>query len=62
MNSDIKFSPEQLASTTQLIRGFSQHLEKASIQPLFIQRNHEIEWVMLSLKEYERLIGERKKK
>ena len=62
MNSNIKFSPEQLVSTTQILRNFSHNFEKASKQPLFIQRNQEIEWVLLSLTEYERLINERKKK
>lgn len=64
MNDKIKFSPEQLVSSTQLVRNLSQQLEKASKYPLFIQRNQEVDWVLLSIKEYERIViseGRKKK-
>jgi len=56
LNDKVKFSPEQLISSTQLVRNLSKHLEQALDYPLFIQRNQEVEWVLMSLKDYEKLV------
>lgn len=48
----VKFSPDQLASSTQLARNLSHHLNNALKYPLFIQRDQEVQWVLMSLKEY----------
>jgi len=56
-----KFSPEQLVSSTQLVKKLSHYLETASRYPLFIQRGQEVQWVLLSLKEYRRIIGKKGK-
>ena len=62
MKDKITFSVDQLVSSSQLVQKLSMYLERAIDYPLFIQRNHEVRWVLLSLNEYERLIGERGKK
>jgi len=63
LSDKVKFSAEQLVSTSQLVQKLAKHLECALDYPLFIQKNHEVKWVLLSLKEYERLaINEGRKK
>ena len=59
MEDKVKFSPKQLISSTQLVRNLSKHLEQALDYPLFIQRKQEVEWVLLSLEEYRRIIGKK---
>lgn len=56
MDDKVKFSPEQLVSSTQLVRNLSQHLDRASEYPLFVQRDQKVEWVLMSLEEYRRII------
>jgi PHD/YefM family antitoxin component YafN of YafNO toxin-antitoxin module len=56
MNDPVKFSPSQLISSTQLARGVSQQLDKATKAPLFIQRDQEVQWVLISLDEYRRML------
>lgn len=48
----VKFSPEQLVSATKLARNVSDILNTALKYPLFIQRDQEVQWVLMSLKEY----------
>jgi hypothetical protein len=60
MNDPVKFSPSQLVSSTQLARGLSQQLDKAMKVPLFIQRDQEVQWVLMSLDEYRRIIDKEK--
>lgn len=63
LDDKVKFSVDQLISSTQAVRNFSQHLDTALKYPLFIQREQAVKWVLLSLEEYERLVNiERKKK
>ena len=52
----VKFSPEQLASATYLARNISDSLNIALKYPLFIQRDQKVQWVLMSLKEYTRLM------
>lgn len=61
MSDKVKFSADQLISSTQAVRSFSQHLDTALIHPLFIQREQSVKWVLLSLKEYERLVSKERK-
>ena len=61
MDDKVKFSPEQLVSSTQLARNLSQQFDKASKHPLFIQRNQDVEFVLLSLKEYRRILDKKGK-
>jgi len=53
---DVKFSPDQLVSSTQLVKGFSKRLNGALKKPLFIQRDQKVQWVLMSLKEYAKII------
>ena len=53
----VKFSPEQLASTTQIARNLSKYFDGALKRPLFIQRDQEVQWVLISLKEYKEIVG-----
>ena len=59
MKEKIKISLDQLVSNTQLVRNFPQCLEEVAKHPLFIQRNNEVKAVLLSLEEYERIIGKK---
>ena len=52
----VTFSPEQLASTTQIARNLSKYFNDALRSPLLIQRGQEPQWVLMSLKEYKRII------
>lgn len=56
MDKKVKFSPEQLISATQFVRNFSQILKQAKNEPLFIRRGQEVQFVIMSLKEYEQLL------
>lgn len=56
LDKKVKFAPEQLVSSTQLVRKLSQHLEAALNYPLFIQRGQEVQWVLMSLDEYRKII------
>lgn len=57
----VKFSPEQLASTTQIARNVSKYFDSALKCPLFIQRDQDVQWVLMSLKEYKKIVeGEEK--
>lgn len=60
MDDKVRFSPDQLISATQLVRKLSFNLDKALRKPLFIQRNHEVEWVLMSLDEYRKLMRDKK--
>ena len=62
MKDKIKFSVDQLVSTSQLVQSQAKYFEQALDYPLFIQRNHEVKWVLLSLEDYERIVEERGKK
>ena len=53
----VKFSPDQLASTTQIARNLSKYFNGALKSPLFIQRDQEIQWVLMSVKDYGKIIG-----
>ena len=51
----VKFSPEQLVSATKLARNVSEILNTALKYPIFIQRDQEVQWVLMSLKEYKKI-------
>jgi len=53
--TDITNFSEQLITATQLARKTSLHLDNAQEYPIFIQRDQEVKWVLMSLEEYERL-------
>lgn len=55
MNNKVNFSPEQLVSSSQLVRGLAHKLEQTKIHPLFIQKNHEVKWVLMSLEDYKKM-------
>ena len=55
MNDKTKLSLNQLVSNTQLVRNLPYCLDLTSKHPLFIQRNNEVRWVLLSLEEYEKI-------
>ena len=61
MKDKVKFSTDQLVSSSQLVQKLAMYLERAIDYPLFIQRNHEVKWVLLSLEEYERLVNKERK-
>ena len=62
MNDKTKISLNQLVSNTQLVRSLPHCLDMTSKHPVFIQKNNEVKWVLLSLEEYERLIKTKKGK
>lgn len=56
MKDKVKFSPEQLVSSTKLARNVSDTLNNSLKYPLFIQRDQKVQWVLMSLKEYTNII------
>ena len=61
-NDPVKFSPYQLVTSTYLARNLSQQLDSARKDPIFIQREQEIQWVLLNIDEYRRLLIKEMKK
>lgn len=56
MDDKVKFSPNQMVSTTKIVRTFAECLEKAQEQPIFITRANEVVGVLMSLDEYRKLL------
>lgn len=52
----VLLSPDQLVSSTKLVRNLSGYLDTAQKKPIFIQRQDQIEAVILSINEYRNLL------
>jgi len=53
----VKFSPYQLVTSSYLVRNLSQQLDSARKNPIFIQREQEVQFVILNIDEYRRLLS-----
>ena len=62
IDDPVKFSPHQLVTSSYLARNLSQQLDLARKSPIFIQRDQEVQWVLLDINEYRRLLNKEMKK
>jgi len=62
IDDPVKFSPYQLVTSSYLVRNLSQQLELARKNPIFIQREQDVQWVLLNIDEYRRLLNKEAKK
>lgn len=61
MDDPVKLSPRQLVSATKLVRNLAEFLNKSKEGPIFIMRKEEVEFVLLSIEEYRKLLIESEK-
>lgn len=62
VNEDpVLFGPQQLVSSTKLVRNMSSYLNLAQKKPIFIERDQEVEAVIVSIDTYRELLLEEKK-
>ncbi|MDI3281562.1 MAG: type II toxin-antitoxin system Phd/YefM family antitoxin [Bacillota bacterium] len=54
----LKLDRKQMVSSTEMARRFAEYLDRTqtSLERFFITRNNEIEAVLLSVEDYERLV------
>ena len=62
IDDPVKFSPYQLVTSSYLVRNLSQQLELARKNPIFIQREQDVQWVLLNIDEYRRLLNKEAKR
>lgn len=47
---------DNMVSSSDLVRNFSQMLDKSKEKPIFIMRNNDIEGIMMDIEEYEMML------
>ena len=52
----LRINRENMVSSSELVRNFSEMLDKSKEGPLFIMRNNDIESIMIDIEEYEMLL------
>lgn len=57
----IMFGPKQLVSSSKLVRNLSSYLDMAQKSPIFVEREQEIEAVLISIEDYRNLLREEEK-
>lgn len=57
----VLFGPTQLVTSSKLSRNLGEYLNKTEKRPVFIQRDNNIEAVLLNIDEYRALLLEEKK-
>lgn len=62
IDDPVKFSPHQLVTSSYLARNLSQQLDLAKKNSIFIQRDQEVQWVLLGIDEYRILLNKEMKK
>ncbi|HHY28801.1 MAG TPA: type II toxin-antitoxin system Phd/YefM family antitoxin [Desulfitobacterium dehalogenans] len=56
-NDFVMFGPKQLVSSTKLVRNLANYLDKAQKAPIFIERDQEVEAVLISIDDYRGLLA-----
>lgn len=54
----VMFGPKQLVSSTKLVRNLSSYLDMAQKSPVFVEREQEVEAVLISIDDYRQLLRE----
>ncbi len=57
----VQFGPKQLVSATKLVRNLSGYLNLAKKKPIFIERDQEVEAVIINIEDYRNLLFEEQK-
>lgn len=57
----VLFGPQQLVSSTKLVRNMSSYLNMAQKKPVFVEREQEVEAVLISIDSYRDLLREEQK-
>ncbi|MCK8824866.1 type II toxin-antitoxin system Phd/YefM family antitoxin [Fuchsiella alkaliacetigena] len=52
----LRIDRDHMVSSSELVRNFSQMLDKSKEGPLFIMRNNDVEGIMMDIEEYEMLL------
>jgi len=52
----LEIDRDNMVSSSELVRNFSEMLDKSKEAPLFIMRNNDIESIMMDIEEYEMLL------
>lgn len=60
-NDPVQFGPKQLVSSTKLVRNLSSCLDMAQKAPIFIEREQEVQAVLISVDDYRNLLREEEK-
>jgi hypothetical protein len=60
VDDPVKFSPNQLVTSTKLVRSLSHFIDVSKEYPLFIARGDEIEAVIMGIDQYRELLRARK--
>lgn len=55
-NDPIQITPDQIVSSTKLVRNLSNYLDVSARKPLFVTRYDEIEHVLISIDSYRELL------
>lgn len=56
IDDPIIFGPKQLVSSTRLVRNLSSYLDMAQKSPVFVEREQEVEAVLISIEDYRNLL------
>lgn len=57
----VMFGPQQLVSSTKLVRNLSSYLNMVQKKPLFVEREQQVEAVLISIDSYRELLLEERK-
>lgn len=61
LEDPVMFGPNQLVSSTKLVRNLSTYLNMVQKKPVFVAREQEVEAVLISLEGYRQLLREEEK-
>lgn len=57
----IQFGPKQLVSSTKLVRNLSSYINMVQKAPVFVERDQEVQAVLISVDDYRNLLREEEK-
>jgi PHD/YefM family antitoxin component YafN of YafNO toxin-antitoxin module len=57
----IQFGPKQLVSSTKLVRNLSSYINMVQKAPVFVERDQEVQAVLISVDDYRNLLKEEEK-
>lgn len=61
MDDPVLFGPSQLVTSSKLSKNLGEYLNKTEKRPIFIQRDNNVEAVLINIDEYRALLLEEKK-
>lgn len=57
----VMFGPQQLVTSSKLSKSLGSYLDKAQKRPIFVQRENEVEAVLININDYRDLLLEEQK-